>query len=101
MSDTASADRSDGKSLPPMDRTRTGHSIELWRLRSATGQLRGLACETSFGYALGFELDAELIALHPTLNLESLVAHAERIHTALIAHGWQPIPERGGRRTER
>ena len=75
--------------------------IELWRLRGATDDLRGLAIETSFGYALGLELDAELVLLHLQPSLDSLVTTAERIETALIAQGWQLIPARGGRSERR
>jgi hypothetical protein len=82
------------------DPTRPGHAI-VWRLRSKKGELRGLARETSFGIALGLELEKELVALHPKLSVEALVAHAERIYSALIARGWHPIPERGGRSDER
>jgi hypothetical protein len=71
--------------------------MELWRLRGATDDLRGLAIETSYGYALGLELDTELVLLHLQPSLDSLVATAERIETALIAQGWQLIPAHGGR----
>ena len=64
--------------------------IELWRLRGATDYLRGLAIETSFGYALGLELDAELILLHLQPNLETLVAFSDRIESALLHQGWRP-----------
>ena len=67
--------------------------IELWRLRGATDDLRGLAFETSFGYALGLELDAELVLLHLQPNLESLVAYADRIQAALQAHGWALVED--------
>jgi hypothetical protein len=70
---------------------------ELWRLHGATDDLRGLAIKTSFGYALGLELDAELVLLHLQPSLDSLVATAERIETALIAQGWSVIPSRGER----
>jgi hypothetical protein len=62
--------------------------IELWRLRGANDELCGLAFETSFGYALGLELDAELVLLHLQPNLESLIAYADRIHAALQTLGW-------------
>ena len=68
--------------------------IVLWRLRGATDDLRGLAIETSVGYALGLELDAELVLLHLQPNLERLVAYADRIESALVAQGWQVIEER-------
>src|SRR5690348_15982611 len=67
--------------------------IELWRLRGATDDLRGLAFETSFGYALGLELDAELVLLHLQPNLELLVAYADRIQAALKAHGWAVVED--------
>ena len=74
----------------PSGSTRTPH--ELWRLRGATDDLRGLAIETSFGYALGLELDTELVLLHLQPNLDSLVSYADRLETALRAQGWQPVP---------
>jgi hypothetical protein len=61
--------------------------IELWRLHGSTDDLRGLAFETSFGYALGLELDGELVLLHLQPNLEQLVAFADRIQAALEAQG--------------
>jgi hypothetical protein len=97
MNETASADRS--PRAPFAERRRPPHPIELWRLRGATDDLRGLAIETSFGYGLGLELDAELILLYLQPNLESVVAYANRIESALVAQGWQVIEERpGGRR---
>jgi hypothetical protein len=75
--------------------------IELWRLRGATDDLRGLAIETSFGYALGLELDAELVLLHLQPSLDSLVTTAERIETALIAQGWSLIASCGERSARR
>ena len=98
MRDT-SADRS--RSSSSADRPRAPHPIELWRLRGATDDLRGLAIETSFGYALGLELDAELVLLHLQPSLDDLVAKAERIESALKAQGWQAIPQRGGRSEQR
>ena len=81
----------------PKPRSRKPRLIELWRLHRATDDLRGLAIETSFGYAFGLELDAELIVLdlHPTL--EALVATSDRFETALIRRGWQlPHPVKKG-----
>ena len=69
------------------------HAIELWRLRGATDDLRGLAIETSFGYALGLELDSELVLLHLQPTLECLVAYADRLEAALLKQGWQTIDE--------
>jgi len=63
----------------------------LWQLRGATDDLRGLAIETSFGYALGLELDAELVLVHLQSSLETLVAYADRIEAALLAQGWQLV----------
>jgi hypothetical protein len=83
-------------------RNRSGHEpnpIELWRLRGATDDLRGLAFETSFGYALGLELDAELVLLHLQPSLESLVAYADRIQAALQAHGWSVVEDSSTKRS--
>ncbi len=66
-------------------------ALELWRMHGATDDLRGLAIETSFGYALGLELDRELVLLHLQPSLEVLVAYAERIESALLAQGWQRL----------
>ena len=82
---------------PSTERPRETRPIELWRLRGATDDLRVLAIETSYGYALGLELDTELVLLHLQPSLDSLVATAERIETALIAQGWHVITARGGR----
>ena len=71
--------------------------MELWRLRGATDDLRGLAIETSYGYALGLELDTELLLKLLPPSLETLVAMAERIEIALIAQGWRVITAPGGR----
>ena len=70
-------------------------------MRGATDDLRGLAIETSFGYALGLELDAELVLLHLQPSLDSLVTTAVRIETALIAQGWSLIPSCGERSARR
>jgi hypothetical protein len=69
----------------------TSTPLELWRVRGASDDLRGLAIETSFGYALGLELDRELVLLHLQPSLEVLVAYADRIEAALLAQGWQRI----------
>ena len=53
--------------------------------------LRGLAIDTSFGYALGLELDHELVLLHLQPSLDVLVAYADRIKAALLAQGWQLV----------
>ena len=92
MSETRSADRAPGRTRRHR-RHRDSPPIELWRLRGATDDLRGLAFETSFGYALGLELDAELVLLHLQPTLESAVAYADRIQAALQAQGWTLVEE--------
>lgn len=92
MNEARSADRAPGR-IRRDRRHRESTPIELWRLRGATDELRGLAFETSFGYALGLELDAELVLLHLQPNLESLVAYADRIQAALQAQGWALVEE--------
>jgi hypothetical protein len=67
---------------------------ELFRLRGAKVDLRGLVFETSFGYGFGLELDTELILMHLQRTVKSLVAYAERWESALIAQGWQVIEPR-------
>ena len=69
------------------------HPVVLWQLRGASDDLRGLAVETSFGYALGLELDTELVMLHLQPSLECVVAYADRIESALVAQGWRVIDE--------
>lgn len=76
------------------DAARHPNPIVLWSVRGATDDLRGLAIETSFGYALGLELDSELVLLHLQPSLEVLVAYADRIETALLAQGWQRLDDR-------
>ena len=66
-------------------------ALELWRMHGATDDLRGLAIETSFGYALGLELDHELVLLHLQPSLEVLIDNAARIESALLAQGWQRL----------
>jgi hypothetical protein len=95
MNETASADRS--RPSPSTDPRPTPHAIELWRLRGATDDLRGLAIETSYGYALGLELDTELVLLHLQPSLDALAEKAERIEAALMAQGWRVIPACDGR----
>ncbi len=63
------------------------HSIELWRLHGAHDDVRGLAMETSFGYALGVELDTELILKVLQPDLDRLITSADRIEAALLAKG--------------
>ena len=75
-------------------RTRPAPAHELWRLRGATDDLRGLAIETSFGYALGLELDHELVLLHLQPSLDTLVTAADRLELALLAQGWQRVTDR-------
>ncbi len=94
MREMRSAEQSRARSPVSGDRSRSPSPMVLWRLRGATDDLRGLAIETSFGYALGLELDTELVLLHLQPSLECLVAHADRIEAALVAQGWQVIAER-------
>ena len=75
--------------------------LELWCLRGATDELRGLAIETSFGYALGLELDHELVLMHLQPSLDALVANADRIESALLAQGWQRLNTRPSDKKER
>jgi hypothetical protein len=90
MRDRGSPDRS-RTGLPfSKDHRRRPQPIELWRLRGID-ELRGVAIETSFGYAFGLELDTELILLHLQCNVESMVAYADRMESALLAQGWHPI----------
>ena len=79
---------------PARARTRPAPAHELWRLRGATDDLRGLAIETSFGYALGLELDRELVLLHLQPSLDTLVTAADRLELALLAQGWQRVADR-------
>jgi hypothetical protein len=99
MSDKPYGSRSPEHPSPTPCGRRSRRPIELWRLRGATDDLRGLAFETSFGYALGLELDAELVLLHLQPDLERLVAYSDRIHAALCAQGWQTIEQPSTRRS--
>jgi hypothetical protein len=65
--------------------------LELWQLHGATDDLRALSIETSFGHALGLELDHELILLHLQPSLEVLVGYADRLYAALVQQGWQDV----------
>ena len=75
--------------------------MELWCIRGATDELRGLAIETSFGYALGLELDHELVLMHLQPSLDALIAYAHRIESALLAQGWQRLNTRPSDKKER
>ena len=98
MRDTRSSDPSRARVSESDARSVSPSPLVLWRLRGATDELRGLAIETSFGYALGLELDTELVLLHLQPSLESLVAYADRIEAALLAQGWQGLdPRQTGR----
>jgi hypothetical protein len=99
MHDLASADESRRPAFT--ERPRGTPPIELWRLRGARDDLRILAIETSYGYALGLELDTELLLMHLQPSLETLVAIAERIEIALIAQGWHVITARNERSDKR
>ena len=91
MREMRSDDQSRARPLVSGDRSRSPSPLVLWRLRGATDDLRGLAIETAFGYALGLELDAELVLVHLQSSLESLVAYADRLESALLAQGWQLV----------
>jgi hypothetical protein len=91
MSKLSPATRSDVRPAISAEGRRTRGPIVLWRLHGATDELRGLVFETSFGYAFGLELDAELVLLHLQPDLKRLVAYADRIERALVAQGWQVI----------
>ena len=93
MLETPSPDRSPTSACVGDGRTAPS-ALELWRMRGATDDLRGLAIETSFGPALGLELDHELVLLHLQPSVEVLVAYADRIESALLAQGWQRIDPR-------
>ena len=58
--------------------------IVLWSVRGATDALRGLAIETSFGYALGLELDSELVLLHLQPSLPGSGPHGEDIQNHFL-----------------
>jgi hypothetical protein len=92
MSDTASADRFDGW-RSATNRTRAGHPIELWRLRSPRGELRGLGVETPLGHVFFVEpiTDTVLARLHP--SAKAMVAFAERVKAALVAEDWKAVEE--------
>ena len=91
MRDRLHGERCGARRAGSTTRRHPSRPLVLWRLRGATDDLRGLAVETSFGYALGLELDAELVLLHLQPSLESLIAYADRIESALLAQGWQVI----------
>jgi hypothetical protein len=74
-------------------RSHASRAIVLWRLRGATDELIGLAFQTSFGCALGLELDTELLLFHLQPNMECLLAYSKRIESALIAQGWSAIAD--------
>ncbi len=67
--------------------------IELWRLRGAAVDVRGLAIETSFGFALGVELDTELVLLLLQRSPECLIDYSNRLEASLLGHGWHRIDE--------
>ena len=94
MRETAAADRSGRRRPSVTNRPHAGHSIVLWRFRGKRDELRGLAIETSFGYAFGLELAGELVLFHLHRSLESMVEHADLAEAALIAQGWQAIEDR-------
>ncbi len=71
----------------------TGVRVVLWRLKGAVEQLVCVSVTTSFGYALGLELGAELILLELQPNLELLVAKSSRLERWLLARGWLAIEQ--------
>ena len=92
MNEPRCTNRSRAGALTPA-RRRSPQPIVLWRLRGATDDLRGLVIETSFGYAFGLELDAELVSLHLHATLDGLIASADRVEAALLAQGWRVAPD--------
>lgn len=70
-----------------------GVRVVLWRMRGAVESLVCVSVATSFGYALGLELGAELILLELQPSLELLVAKSARLERWLLAHGWLAIEE--------
>ena len=68
------------------------HPIVLWQLRGAVQELRSLAIETAFGYALAFEVDGELVWLDVQPSLEYLVTLADHMHARLLTRGWRVLP---------
>ena len=93
MSSTGSIDHTGRRRPESRDPRRSPTRIVLWCLRGATDELRGLVIETSFGYAFGLELDAELVSLHLHATLDGLIAAAGRVEAALLAQGWRVVPE--------
>jgi hypothetical protein len=71
------------------DSARAG--FELFRLRGATNELRGLAIKTSYGFAFGLELGRELLLLHLQRDVESMVAYSDRLEAALLEQGWTAV----------
>jgi hypothetical protein len=70
-----------------------GMRVVLWRMRGAVEHLVCVSIATSFGYALGLELGAELILLELQPSLELLVAKSDRLERWLLARGWLAIEE--------
>jgi hypothetical protein len=99
MRDTPSTNQASGNSTHTESRCCLRRPVVLWQLHGATDDLRGLAFATSFGYALGLELDTELVLLHLQPDLERLVAYSDRIHAALCAQGWQTVEQPSSRRS--
>ena len=93
MSEIRGTEKSRADTSTPRARRRSPSPIVLWRFRGATDDLRGLVIETSFGYAFGLELDAELVFLHLHATLDGLIASADRVEAALLALGWRVIPD--------
>jgi hypothetical protein len=83
--------RSDLHPSSPRRGARSPRPFELFRLRGATDVVRGLAIETSYGFAFGLELDRELVLLLLQRDIESMVTYADRLEVALIAQGWTVV----------
>jgi hypothetical protein len=100
MTESPSADRQPRvpASSSPSPRHQLPPPIVLWRLRGATDELCGVVIETSFGLALGLELDTELVLLHLQPNWDTLAIYADRLASALISQGWQVVSATAERR---
>jgi hypothetical protein len=66
----------------------TPHLIELWCVEKDTDQVRGVAIETNFGYALGIDF-AVMLTFHP--DRERLITAADRLEAPFLANGWKAI----------
>jgi hypothetical protein len=73
----------------------TPHLIELWCVEKDADQVRGLAMETPFGYALGIDFAVRL-TFHP--DLEGLITAAGRLEAAFLAQGWRAVHAHSARK---